>query len=210
MDLITARFKNRSFEHVLKNDIGLLHPDDPYLTFPLEKITSKLMLINFDQTSDPTGSRRMLIEKSCDNSNTSAWASFTECLLKGPGTSQYRSSLADIYERNMKYPFWLSPRGMGIDCHRTWEAIYLGRIPIVLTSELDPLYEELPVLILDDWNQINEEFLRKSYNDIMDKRKRREYNYDKLKMSYWRNIVLKKTAYWNTKRPARCWHQELP
>ena len=46
-----------------------------------------------------------------------------------------------------KYKFILSPPGAGFDCHRTWEALYLGAIPIVKTSSLDPLYKDLPVVI---------------------------------------------------------------
>ena len=32
------------------------------------------------------------------------------------------------------YKFALSPEGNGIDCHRTWECLYLGVIPIVKKS----------------------------------------------------------------------------
>lgn len=35
-----------------------------------------------------------------------------------------------------------SPRGNGIDCHRFWEAQYLGVIPVVKHSQLDALYEK--------------------------------------------------------------------
>ena len=42
--------------------------------------------------------------------------------------------------------FVLSPPGRGIDCHRTWEAIYLGAIPVVLDGCLAPsLLDGLPL-----------------------------------------------------------------
>ena len=56
--------------------------------------------------------------------------------------------------------FTLSPRGNGLDTHRLWEALYLGSIPIVKTSSLDSLYNQLPVLIISDWEEISEEFLK--------------------------------------------------
>ena len=42
--------------------------------------------------------------------------------------------------------FVLSPPGRGFDCHRTWEAIYLGAIPVVLAGSLAPgLETSLPI-----------------------------------------------------------------
>lgn len=77
--------------------------------------------------------------------------------------------------------FVFSPRGNGLDCHRTWEAMLMGAIPIVRASELDPLYEGLPVLIVNDWNEINKNFLEKKYLEIQEK----EFSLDKLYLSYW-------------------------
>ena len=39
-----------------------------------------------------------------------------------------------------KYAFVLSPRGRGLDCHRTWEALCLGCIPIVKKSPITKLF----------------------------------------------------------------------
>lgn len=44
----------------------------------------------------------------------------------------------------------LSPPGNGADCHRTWEAMLLGAVPVVLRGSVAPsLVDELPVLQLD-------------------------------------------------------------
>lgn len=77
--------------------------------------------------------------------------------------------------------FVLSPRGNGIDCHRTWEALYMGAIPIVKTSSLDPMYEGLPVVIVEDWKEVTEEFLEKKYEEISSQ----SYNLEKLDAFYW-------------------------
>jgi hypothetical protein len=50
--------------------------------------------------------------------------------------------------------FLLSPPGNGVDCHRTWEAIYLGAIPIVLKKFWPFQHLDLPVLIVNDWFEI--------------------------------------------------------
>jgi hypothetical protein len=79
----------------------------------------------------------------------------------------------------VKYKFVLSPPGNGIDCHRTYEAIALGCIPIVKSSPLDPLYEGLPVIIVQDWSEVTRELLEKEYPYNMD-----IYS-EKMYLQYW-------------------------
>ena len=58
-----------------------------------------------------------------------------------------------IHQLMRKTLFVPSPAGNGLDCHRTWEAMYLGAIPVVLKSEFcgDSSW---PVLVVDDWDEI--------------------------------------------------------
>jgi hypothetical protein len=67
-----------------------------------------------------------------------------------------RLSQRSIWERYAQYPLVLSTAGSGLDCHRTWELLYLGCIVVTKTSPLDPLYEGLPVIIVDDWHQVRD------------------------------------------------------
>ncbi len=83
--------------------------------------------------------------------------------------------------------FVISPRGNGIDTHRTWEALYMGAVPVVKSSSLDPLFKDLPVLIVDDWNIIDESYLEKKWDEFKD----REYNYEKLYINYWEKEISK-------------------
>lgn len=69
------------------------------------------------------------------------------------GVRQYLTALG-------KHRFILSPRGNGLDAHRTWEALLVGAIPIVISSALNPLYEALPVLIVRDWAEVTPTLLR--------------------------------------------------
>lgn len=83
------------------------------------------------------------------------------------------------------YAFVLSPFGNGMDCHRTWETLCLGSIPIVKAPNFNKLFEELPVLVVNNWSDVNEELLIKTIKEFQLK----EFNYDKLKLSYWVNKI---------------------
>ena len=61
-----------------------------------------------------------------------------------------------IWRRYAEYPFVLSAAGNGLDSHRTWELLYLGCIVITKTSSLDSLFDGLPVVIVEDWNEVGE------------------------------------------------------
>lgn len=77
--------------------------------------------------------------------------------------------------------FVISPRGNGLDCHRTWEALLMGAIPIVRSSSLDSLFSDLPVLIVQDWEMISESYLMEQYPII----KKKFFNRAKLFIDYW-------------------------
>lgn len=79
------------------------------------------------------------------------------------------------------YSFVLSPFGIGMDCHRTWEALCLGCIPILKAPNFRKLFEDLPVLIVNNWSEITEELL----NLTIENYKNKIFNYRKLKLNYW-------------------------
>jgi len=62
--------------------------------------------------------------------------------------------------RQAECMFVLSPEGAGMDCHRTWEALCLGCIPIVKRNSLQGLFQYLPVLIVDDWHEVTRDRLK--------------------------------------------------
>ena len=47
----------------------------------------------------------------------------------------------------------VSTHGNGLDCHRTWEMLFYGMIPIVKTSSLDVLYRNLSVVVVSEWSR---------------------------------------------------------
>jgi hypothetical protein len=86
-------------------------------------------------------------------------------------------SRIDSWKNMIQYKYVISPFGNGLDCHRTWEAIILGCIPIVKRSELSSIYDGLPVLIVDNWTDVNQTMLNEfkpNYDKI-----------DKIYMKYW-------------------------
>jgi len=87
----------------------------------------------------------------------------------------------DTWKNQSNYAFVISPHGNGLDCHRTWEALCLGCIPIVKKSGISDLFDELPVLIIDDWKNITNELLIETINKFKDI----TFNYDKLLLKYW-------------------------
>ena len=91
---------------------------------------------------------------------------------------------SELWKTKGKYAFSISPHGNGLDCHRTWEDLTLGCIVIVKTSSLDPLYEGLPVVIVQDWSEItleNMEQWKQLYKDAFTNPSYRE----KLTHRYW-------------------------
>ena len=85
-----------------------------------------------------------------------------------------------------------SPRGNGIDCHRFWEAQYLGVIPVVEHSPLDALYEKTGnVLFIDKFADLTEDVLLEHYPRYEKALKERGGHrvHEILTKEYWRNVI---------------------
>lgn len=65
------------------------------------------------------------------------------------------TELANYFAVVRSSAFVISPPGNGLDCHRTWEAIYLGAIPIVLRDSLpSELVAGLPIHVVASWAEV--------------------------------------------------------
>lgn len=82
-----------------------------------------------------------------------------------------------------QYKYIISPHGNGLDCHRTYEAMCLGCIPVVRSSSLDLLYKDMPIIILDKWDDFNIEELNKRSINI------NKMSKEKLYLKYWVNLM---------------------
>ena len=91
-------------------------------------------------------------------------------------------------ENLRKYAFTACPVGNGIDTHRLWEVLYMGGVPIIKKNDiLESLLEDLPFVLVEKWDQINDDaFLQDSWDRLSIKP---DYNFEKLKMSFWINLI---------------------
>ena len=92
-----------------------------------------------------------------------------------------RQPFKDYLKEMAQSKFAFSPRGLASDCYRNWEALLVGTIPIIRSSEIDPLFEDLPVLIVNSWDEVTQEFLERKYVQITS----RKYDIKRLYMDYW-------------------------
>lgn len=153
----------------------------------------KLLCMNCSLT---TSEERIRLKKIMEE----GWSGFCNMLEFRPSKGYYIASHIEgkilinvtdtrCYDDWKEYKYILSPQGAGLDCHRTWEAILCGVIPIVKTSSIDSIFEKLPVLIVKEWEEITESFLNEKYVEIDKKRKNDEYENDRVGLEYWTNMI---------------------
>ena len=94
-------------------------------------------------------------------------------------------SMAKSWELQSQFQYVLSPHGAGLDCHRTWEALILGCIPVIKHSSIDDLFIDLPVIIVHDWQEIQPGFFERASGQLDGKK----LNFEKLYMQYWKSII---------------------
>jgi hypothetical protein len=98
-------------------------------------------------------------------------------------------SLTEFFNKILEYDAVICPIGNGVDTHRLWEVLYSNRIPITIKVgdfKIYELYEKLPIILLDDENDLyNEKLLDEKLNEI----KNKQYDMSLLDFSYWENII---------------------
>lgn len=117
----------------------------------MNSIKNGLIYCNYDistNTSERTAALHAL------NNKTFITKDFTKHSFK-----QYLEIVA-------KHKFIISPPGNSVDCHRIWESIYLGTIPVCLKSVPLVYFKDSPILFVDSWDQITEDFLMNNYEKI--------------------------------------------
>ncbi len=88
------------------------------------------------------------------------------------------------WQRCATHRFVLSPFGMGMDCHRTWEALSLGCVPIVCDApHFSVMFYGLPVLQVSSWSEVTRECL-----DAFDYSAANTLP-EKLLLSYWVSAI---------------------
>lgn len=69
----------------------------------------------------------------------------------------------------LDHKFIVSPEGNGIDCHRHYEALMAGCIPIVEDNpQLREKYAGCPILFTKNYSDIKESYLQAKYKEMLD------------------------------------------
>ena len=80
------------------------------------------------------------------------------------------------------YKFVISPEGRGVDCHRTYEALMAGCIPIVEDSDhIREVYAGCPILYTKDYSELTAVMLEEKYKEMLDT----EWDFSRLFLSYY-------------------------
>ena len=137
--------------------IGIANPkwthgnDNTFDKIRLEKNSKKeLVYSNFNVATNPV--ERQYCLSQIDKCVSTSYPQYTD--LKAQ--NEFFANTHENYLRDMSQTYFvISPNGNGIDCHKTWEALYMNSIPIVTRSEMTDRFKEMgiPLIVLDDWSK---------------------------------------------------------
>ena len=113
----------------------------------------------------------------------------------------------DYLNELLNHKFVASPEGQGFDCHRHYEALIAGSIPVVERNALiEDKYKNMPILYTKDYSEITDKYLLKAYGDIIDKR----YDFSKLFLSYYdhasQNDIKRSGNFWIHRLAKKNWY----
>jgi hypothetical protein len=117
-------------------------------------------------------------EKVINLYSTKNWVTYEDSIISNEGRANFLNNV-----NNHKFVF--ATRGNGIDTHRLWETLYLRTIPIVKRCIGMEDFNDLPILFIENWEDITEDYLNEQYEIIMNK----TYNLEKLDVNYWINLI---------------------
>jgi hypothetical protein len=96
-------------------------------------------------------------------------------------------SHVEFWQTVCDHRFFLSPLGTTYDSFKTFEALAVKTIPIIQRLGVwQKAHEDLPVVVIDDFSEINPENLDRWWNELSPQL---ESVMDKLKIDYWWNKV---------------------
>jgi hypothetical protein len=102
---------------------------------------------------------------------------------RGLGVFEYPLAFNTYVDNAKQFLFVASPRGNGIDCHRTWEALYFGCIPIVERHFMYDSYKNLPIIQIDSWEELDLDILTEYVS--LYKNKMCFNNVEELTLNFW-------------------------
>ena len=75
-------------------------------------------------------------------------------------------SIEILYLSTARSKFVLSPLGDEGDCYHTWKALYLGSISIVLDTTINSIFQQLPVLIINNYERLYKGYWQNRINSF--------------------------------------------
>ena len=117
--------------------------------------------------------------------NTNQRQSVNDILKTLPGlyVDTNKKKYKDYLKTLSSYKFVISPPGNSVDCHRIWESIYIGTIPIVLKSISMVYFKDSPILFIDKWEDLYNIDMESKYNDLKNK------SNIKSKFGFYKNLI---------------------
>jgi hypothetical protein len=199
----------KSKEELLHCCSEFIHQNDEWVPFPiglgyfnykgpLEKVQignhENLVLCSIKSTDNnrrPTGINRSSIIKTLS--------------LQGISNTYMDPDL--YFETLPIYKFIISPEGNGIDCHRHYEALMAGCIPIIEDNDLiKEKYKGCPILYTKDYSEITSEYLEEKYKEMIDEK----WDFSLLLLnSYEKDIqrqIKENGNYWGNKLFGKNWY----
>ena len=117
---------------------------------PLVQNRKSLLYCNFSNT---TSNPYIKEHKNC---RIKLWEILKNIKIPVTNVKSQKDYLTDL----SNYVYCLCPPGNGCDSHRLWEALMMNCIPVVIKYEpISELYKNLPVLVLDKWEDLTVELL---------------------------------------------------
>ena len=124
------------------------------------------------------------------------------------GIINTRMDVHTYYETLGTHKFVVSPEGNGVDCHRHYEALIYGCIPIV---EDNPIirakYGNVPILWTTDYSEITPSYLEQKYTEML----KQTWDFSALMIDTWppaeKTKIKIRGNYWMQKLTGKQWYR---
>lgn len=136
-------------------------------------MTDSPLNTNYEQENNALRTRRSKICAQMSSTNSKV-----KC-------DRHKIPLSDYFDKLKSVRFVASPAGYGLDTHGTWEALLAGCIPIVPHSPLDPMFDDLPVWLVNDWNEVTEEAMQEKEDYFSNQ----NWNFEKVFFTGWKKEI---------------------
>ena len=134
------------------------------------------LYVNFRPNTNP-GERLAPYEHFQKISSDSDWITFEPPSERGAN--------GEFLGQLVRHRFVLCPPGNGVDTHRMWETLLAGAIPVVKRSTAIQPFYSLPILFVDDFQEVTKELLEKAAREIQIPKELPSV----MKESFWAEVI---------------------